>query len=79
VAEPRSPTLVRHELAVERTALVEAVERLREQLGEAADVRSRIGARAHVLAPASFAAAFVLSGGVGATMRYFARRGRERR
>jgi hypothetical protein len=31
-----------------------------------------------VLVPVAFATAFVLAGGIGATMRYFARRGRER-
>jgi hypothetical protein len=31
-----------------------------------------------VLVPAAFATGFVVFGGIGATMRYFARRGRER-
>ena len=79
MAEPRTPALVRHEIAVERDALARSVDRLRGQLGEAADVRRQIGSRARVLAPASFAAGFVLAGGIGATTRYLARQVRERR
>ena len=77
--ETRSPALVRQDIAVERERLAEAVDELRRRLGEATDFQSRLGSRLAVLAPAAFAAAFVMSGGVGATMRYFARRGRDRR
>lgn len=79
MAEARSPALVRHEIAVERAGLAEAVEQLRERIAETADVKSQIGARARVLAPAAFALTFVLFGGLGATMRYVARRSRSRR
>lgn len=79
VPEARSPALVRHEIAVERMELAQAVEDLRRRIAEKTDLTSRIAARATVLAPAAFALAFVLFGGVGATMRYVARRGRERR
>jgi hypothetical protein len=80
VAEQRTsdPEAVRREIARERDALAESVEQLRVQLGGAFDIRQKIGSRAVVLAPAAFVTAFVVSGGVGATMRYFARRGRER-
>ena len=77
--ETRSPALVRQDIAVERERLAEAVDELRRRLGEATDFQSRLGSRLAVLAPAAFAAGFVMSGGVGATMRYFARRGRDRR
>jgi hypothetical protein len=73
VPEARSPEAVRHDIAAEREALAQAVEQLRDRLGGAAD----LGSRLPLLAPAAFATAFVVSGGIGATMRYLARRGRE--
>jgi hypothetical protein len=73
VADTRSPEQVRRDIAREREQLALAVERLRTEVGGTFDIRSRVG----VLVPAAFATAFVLSGGIGATMRYFARRGRE--
>ena len=79
MAERRSPEVVRGEIAVERERLATAVDELRNRLGEATDVQRQVRSRIAVLAPAAFATAFVVSGGVGATMRYFARRGRERR
>jgi len=78
MAEARSPALVRHEIAVERGELAEAIDDLRLRIAERADVRARVGSRAVLLAPAAFALAFVLFGGIGAAMRYVARRGRER-
>lgn len=77
--EPRTPALVRHEIAVERLELAEAVEDLRRRVARKTDVRARVGGRAGLLAPLAFGLAFVVSGGIGATMRYVARRGRERR
>jgi hypothetical protein len=79
MAEARSPALVRDEIAVERERLAEAVDELRRRLGDATDVQRQVGSRLTLLTPAAFAAGFVLSGGIGATMRYFARRGRDRR
>ena len=76
--ETRSPEIVRSEIANERQHLADAVEELRRRVGEATDVQRHVGSRLAVLTPATFAAAFVVSGGIGATMRYFARRGRER-
>jgi len=78
VADARSLELVRSEIAVEREQLAVAVDDLRSRLGDATDVRRQVGSRISMLAPAAFATAFVVSGGIGATMRYFARRGRDR-
>ena len=75
--EARSPELVRREIAAEREGLAEAVDELRRRVGDVTNVQRQVGSRLPVLAPVAFAAAFVVSGGVGATMRYFARRGRE--
>jgi hypothetical protein len=73
----RTPEAVRRDIARERTELARAVEQLRSDLGGTFDLRRKVGSRAVVLAPAAFATAFVVSGGIGATMRYLARRGRE--
>jgi hypothetical protein len=78
MAETRTPELVRHEIAIERTELVEAVESLRRGIADRTDVKSQLAARAAVLAPMAFLVTFVASGGIGATMRYVARRGRDR-
>lgn len=78
MTEVRDPEVVRREIAHERTELANAVDSLRAQLGGAFDLRTRLGSRIAMLTPAAFAAGFVVSGGIGATMRYFARRGRER-
>jgi hypothetical protein len=74
----RSPEAVRGEIARERVELANAVEHLRTEAAGAFDLRRKVGSRVAVLAPAAFATAFLVSGGIGATMRYFARRGRER-
>lgn len=73
----RSPEVVRREIARERTELARAVEQLRTDLGGTFDLRRKLGSRVAVVAPAAFVTAFVVSGGIGATMRYLARRGRE--
>ncbi len=64
---------LRRRLHEEREQLAEAVESLRE----AADVRVKLRARLPLVAASGFVAAFVMSGGIGATMRFLARRGRE--
>jgi hypothetical protein len=73
----RTTEAVRRDIARERTELARAVEQLRSDLGGTFDLQRKVGARVAVLAPAAFATAFVVSGGIGATMRYLARRGRE--
>lgn len=69
---------IRRDLEAERAALVASVDRLRRETSLAVDVGARVRGRLPLLVPAAFAASFVLAGGVGATMRYAARRGRER-
>lgn len=78
MAETRTTEAVRGEIAAEREGLATAVDELRSRLGEATDLQTQVRSRISILVPATFATAFVVSGGVGATMRYFARRGRER-
>jgi Protein of unknown function (DUF3618) len=74
----RSPEQVRRDIAAEREQLASAVEELRGSLGRAADVTGKLKAKLPLAAGAAASAGFVLAGGVGATMRYFARRGRDR-
>jgi shikimate kinase len=73
----RTPEEVRREIEAEREQLAGAVEHLREELGEATNIAAKLQSKLPVVAGAAASAGFVLAGGVGATMRYFARRGRE--
>ena len=73
----RSAEDVRRDIAVERDQLASAVDDLRSGLGEATDVAGKLRANLPVAAAGAMSAGFVLAGGVGATMRYLARKGRE--
>jgi hypothetical protein len=75
----RSQEQIKRELEAEREALAAAVEDLRDGLGEATDVNAKLRAHLPVATGGAIAAGFVLAGGIGATMRLFARRGREGR
>lgn len=76
-ASARTPEQIRREIEVEREQLAEAVGSLREGLGEATDIGARLRERLPVVAAAAAGAGFFLAGGIGATMRLFARKGRE--
>jgi hypothetical protein len=69
---------ISRDIAVERAGLADAVGRLRGEVASATDVDARLRPRLPALLPGVFLAGFVLAGGVGASMRYLARRGRER-
>lgn len=73
----RTPAQVRTDIESEREQLAEAVEHLRDSLGAATDVAGKLRAKLPLLAAGAASAGFVLAGGIGATLRYFARRGRE--
>ena len=73
----RTPEQIRSEIDAQRTELADAVGHLRGELGQAADISGKLQAKLPVVAGAAASVGFVLAGGVGATMRYFARRGRE--
>ena len=64
---------VRRQIEAEREKLAEAVDGLRA----AADVTAIVRSNLPMLAAAAAGAGFFLAGGIGATMRLFARRGRE--
>jgi hypothetical protein len=73
----RTPEQIRREIEVERDQLAEAVESLRDGIGEATDISGRLRANLPVVAAGALGAGFFLAGGIGATMRLFARKGRE--
>ncbi len=73
----RTAQQVRADIDAEREHLVGAVDRLRTELGKAIDLTGKLKANLPVIAGGAASAGFVLAGGVGATMRYFARRGRD--
>lgn len=77
MAATRTPEQIRAELDAEREELATAVEHLRSELGSAANISGKLKAKLPVVAGAAASTGFVLAGGIGATARYFARRGRE--
>jgi uncharacterized protein DUF3618 len=64
---------VRRQIEAEREKLADAVDELRE----AADLTAIIRSKLPLVAAGAAGAGFFLAGGVGATMRLLARRGRE--
>lgn len=74
----RTPDTIRREIESEREQLAQAVEELREGLGEATDIAGKLRAKLPAVAAGALGAGFFLAGGIGATMRLLARRGRER-
>ncbi len=74
----RTPETVRREIEVERKELETAVEQLRHALGDAVDVTGKLRGKLPVVASGALGAGFFLAGGIGATMRFLARKGRER-
>ena len=78
MATTRTPEQIRAEIEAERMQLAEAVEHLRSELGEATNIGAKVKAKLPAVAAGAASTGFVIAGGVGATARYFARRGRER-
>lgn len=74
---PPTEEQLRKDIDAERERLATAVDELRSSIGEAADIGGRIKSKLPVVAGAAASVGFVLAGGIGATARYFARRGRE--
>ena len=76
-ANTRTPEEIRSELSTEREQLAGAVDHLRDELGEAANITGKLKSKLPIVAAGAATVGFVLAGGVGAAFRYFARRGRE--
>jgi hypothetical protein len=66
---PRTPEEIRREIERERNELARSVDEFRAGIKEATDVRSKLAEHLPIAAGAAFAAGFVLSGGLGATVR----------
>jgi len=73
----RTAAQVRQDIEVERDQLAEAVEDLRGGLAEATDIKGKMRSNLPAVAAGAIGVGFFLAGGVGATMRLLARRGRE--
>jgi len=68
---------IRRDIEAEREQLAGAVDELRGGLAEATDIKGKLRANLPVAAAGALGAGFFLAGGIGATMRLLARRGRE--
>jgi hypothetical protein len=73
----RTTEQIRREIEAEREQLADAVESLREGIGEATNVGAKLRGNLPVVAAGALGAGFFLAGGIGATMRLLARKGRE--
>lgn len=69
----RTPEQVRRDIEAERERLADAVDDLRSEM----DVNAKLRGKLPLAAVAALGAGFVVSGGIGATMRLMMRRGRE--
>jgi hypothetical protein len=69
----RTPETIRRDIEAERNQLADSVDSLRASL----DVGAKLRAKLPALTAGGLAAGFLLAGGIGATMRLLARRGRE--
>jgi hypothetical protein len=70
---------VRREIETERDQLASAVDVLRSEIGEATNIGARLRSKLPMVAAGALGAGFLVAGGIGATMRLLARRGREGR
>ena len=77
MARRPKPEQLRQEVAAERERLADAVDHLRAEIREARNVKAKLRANLPVVAVGALGVGFFVAGGVGATMRLLARRGRE--
>jgi Protein of unknown function (DUF3618) len=68
---------IRREIEAQREGLASAVDELRAGISEVTNVSAKLKANLPVAAAAAGAAGFLIAGGIGATMRLFARKSRE--
>jgi hypothetical protein len=73
----RTAADVRRDIETEREQLADAVDELRTGLGEVTDISGKLRGKLPLVAAGALGAGFFLAGGIGATMRLLARRGRE--
>ncbi len=75
----RTADQVRRDIEAEREQLAEAVDQLRSEIGEATNVGAKVRENLPIVAAGALGVGFFVAGGIGATMRLLARRGREGR
>ena len=73
----RKPEQLRQEVVAEREQLTQAVDHLRAEIREATNVKAKLRSNLPVAAAGALGVGFFVAGGIGATMRLLARRGRE--
>jgi hypothetical protein len=73
----RTTSEIRREIESERTALASSVDSLRNEIGEATNISAKLRTKLPAVAGGALAAGFVLGGGIGASVRFFFRKGRE--
>jgi Protein of unknown function (DUF3618) len=73
----QTPEQLRRQIEAEREELATAVDTLRAEIGEATNIGAKLKARLPAVAAGAVGAGFVIGGGIGATMRLFARKSRE--
>lgn len=76
-ADGRTPDAIRQEIETHRDELAKAVDQLRADIGNAADIKGKLRANLPVVAAGALGVGFFVAGGIGATMRLLARRSRE--
>jgi hypothetical protein len=75
--QKRTIETIRRDLEVERDRLARAVDELRSEVGQATDITGKLKAKLPLVAAGAAGTGFFVAGGIGATLRYLARRGRE--
>jgi hypothetical protein len=75
--DARTPEQIKLEIEARREELAKAVDQLRDDVAKATDVKGKLAAKLPIVAAGAIGAGFFVAGGVGATFRLFARRGRE--
>jgi hypothetical protein len=73
----RTAKQVRLDIETEREQLASAVEDLRGGLADVTNIGAKLRSKLPLVAAGALGAGFFLGGGIGATMRLIARRGRE--
>jgi hypothetical protein len=73
----RTTAEIRREIESERNALATSVDSLRSEIGEATNISAKLRAKLPAVAGGALAAGFVLGGGIGASVRFVFRKGRE--
>jgi hypothetical protein len=76
-ADDSTTTELRARIESERNALANSVDSLRSEISEATNISAKLRAKLPAAAGGALAAGFVVAGGIGATVRFIFRKGRE--